>query len=123
MKLIIAGGRDFKDKELMKSGIISMFYKYGIIKEDLILISGCCRGADKLGEQVLKEMGVEDKNILKFPAHWVLYGNSAGPIRNKTMAIKADVLLAFWDGKSKGTYNMIHLMKDLNKIVEVVRYE
>jgi hypothetical protein len=34
---------------------------------------------------------------------------AAGPIRNRLMAENADVLIAFWDGLSKGTASMIKL--------------
>jgi hypothetical protein len=42
-----------------------------------------------------------------FPAEWITYGMKAGPIRNHGMAQYADALIAIWDGKSKGTGNMI----------------
>ena len=34
-----------------------------------------------------------------------MHGKSAGYIRNEQMAQNADALVAFWDGKSKGTKN------------------
>jgi hypothetical protein len=36
-------------------------------------------------------------------------GKSAGYIRNDEMAQYADMLIAFWDGTSKGTKHMIDL--------------
>ena len=47
---------------------------------------------------------------------------SAGPIRNKQMAEYADTLFAFWDGKSRGTKNMIDLAKKKNLHVIIVGY-
>ena len=36
------------------------------------------------------------------------YGRAAGPIRNTAMLdMKPDELIAFWDGRSRGTKNMI----------------
>lgn len=35
------------------------------------------------------------------------------------MGMKADALIAIWDGKSKGTNNMINIMNDLNKKVYI----
>jgi hypothetical protein len=43
-------------------------------------------------------------------------------MRNAEMAQFADGLLAFWDGESRGTDNMIQQMKRLGKPVKVVRY-
>ena len=42
---------------------------------------------------------------------WDKYGKSAGYIRNTEMAEAGDILVAFWDGKSKGTEHMINIMK------------
>jgi len=54
-----------------------------------------------------------------FPADWDTYGKSAGMRRNKEMGDYADELLAIWDGKSKGTGNMIAYMKSLGKPVQI----
>ena len=37
------------------------------------------------------------------PADWQRYGRGAGPIRNKQIVESADLVIAFWDGKSNGT--------------------
>ena len=49
--------------------------------------------------------------MTKFPADWNRFGRTAGPKRNKQMANYANTLVAFWDGKSRGTKNMIDLAK------------
>jgi hypothetical protein len=102
MKIIIAGSRTYNDYELLKR----------VCDETLSLIteivSGTANGADKLGERYAKEKGYP---IKQFPADWNKYGKSAGYIRNKQMAEYADALIAFWDGKSKGTKHMIDLAK------------
>ena len=38
------------------------------------------------------------------------------------MAEYADYLIAFWDGKSKGTNHMINIMKNINKHGSVFIY-
>ena len=55
-----------------------------------------------------------------FNADWNKHGRAAGPMRNKQMADYADVLIAVWDGQSKGTKNMIDQMNKLNKPVFIV---
>lgn len=102
MKVIIAGSRNFDDSYLM------------MIKMDKILenlpeveiVSGGAKGADTLGEQYAKTYG---HGLKIFPADWNKYGKSAGYIRNEEMAKYADCLVAFWDGKSRGTKHMIDL--------------
>jgi hypothetical protein len=112
MKLIIAGSRDFEDYEYLKENISSI---NGVITE---VVSGTARGADRLGERYADEHGIKCKKI---PANWDKYGKSAGYKRNEQMAKYADNLIAFWDGKSKGTGHMIDIAKRLGLNVHVVR--
>lgn len=115
MKVIIAGGRDFNN------------YKYLCQKVDKILskqinveiVSGVANGADKLGEMYAKD---RDFSIIKFPADWDTFGKSAGYRRNAEMAEYADALIAFWDGKSRGTKHMIDLAKSKNLKVRIFYY-
>ncbi len=68
-------------------------------------------GADALGERWAKE---NDIPVKVFPANWDKHGKAAGPIRNKQMAAYGEMLIAFWDGKSSGTGNMISLAEPYN---------
>tara|TARA_R110000737_G_scaffold337022_2_gene356960 strand:+ start:2447 stop:2806 length:360 start_codon:yes stop_codon:yes gene_type:complete len=119
MKVIIAGGRDFEDVPLMKGSFGSLC---GLLQQPLSpveVVSGGARGADACGEYVASEVFLPVK---VFPADWGKHGKSAGYIRNSEMADYADVLLAFWDGKSKGTKHMIDLALKKGLLVKVVRY-
>jgi hypothetical protein len=51
-------------------------------------------------------------DVLIFPAAWKELGAKAGPIRNKMIVANADAIVAFWDGKSRGTLNSIVLAED-----------
>lgn len=117
--VIIAGGRDFADYELLKQKVD--YYLSNKIKEGykIIIISGTAYGADKLGEKYAKEKGYK---IKRFPADWNKLGKSAGYIRNKEMAENADALIAFWDSKSRGTAHMINIAKDKKLLSRVVNY-
>lgn len=101
MKTIIAGSRDFNDYKIAKEFLES----FDNITE---VISGGARGADKIGEQWAKYKQIPLKI---FPAYWNMYGKSAGYRRNEQMAVYAEQLIAFWDGKSKGTMHMINIAK------------
>ena len=50
-----------------------------------------------------------DIRQFKVPAEWDKHGKAAGPIRNQEMLELhfPDLILAFWDGKSKGTGDMV----------------
>lgn len=115
MKIIIAGGRMFNDYNKLKESCDNIL----VNQKDVEIVSGTAAGADKLGERYAQEKGYEVK---KFPAQWDLYGKSAGYRRNQEMAEYADGLIAFWDGKSKGTKHMIDIAEKGGLKVRVIRY-
>ena len=117
-RVIIAGGRDFSDYELLKRKVL--FYTNEVNKDNLIIIlSGKAKGADSLGEKLAKEIGWK---VLEYPADWDTNGKSAGYIRNIEMAKNADALIAFWDEKSRGTKHMIDTAEKNNLLVRIVKY-
>jgi hypothetical protein len=119
LKIIIAGGRDFKDYPLLRNKCdyhLTEFLESGTHIE---IVSGRARGADKLGEKYAKERGFP---IKYFPADWETYGKGAGPVRNGWMADYADMLIAFWDMESTGTSNMISQATNKNLIIRVEYY-
>lgn len=69
------------------------------------VVSGKAPGVDALGDRWSIETGRGEST--PFPAKWHLHDKAAGPIRNQEMAEYADALIAIWDGKSRGTKNMI----------------
>ena len=112
-KLIIAGGRDFNDYELLQNTILPLLPS---ITE---IVSGTCRGADQLGERFAHEHNIP---IKQFPANWNLYGKSAGPRRNEQMAQYADACIVFWDGTSSGTKHMIKMATDYKLPLKIIKY-
>lgn len=114
MRVIIAGGRDFNDYKILCKVCDHMLSKSTSIE----IVSGAAKGADSLGEQY----AIDRLLVLKeFPADWSI-GKSAGYIRNKQMAQYADALIAFWNGKSKGTKHMIELAKSNGLKVKIQYY-
>jgi hypothetical protein len=121
MRLIIAGGRGFTDYGLLAETMYTVYDQEILGRYDtwLEIVSGKAKGADTLGEQFAKDLSIPVK---EFPADWKTHSLAAGPIRNKQMGDYADELLAFWDGYSKGTLNMIQYMNKLKKPVWVRMY-
>lgn len=115
-RVIIAGTRNFQDYRLLKEKI--SFYLSNT-PGDIIIFSGGCAGADKLGERYAREHKIEVK---KFPADWKRYGKGAGPLRNQQMANEATHCILFWDGISKGTKVMHELAKRAGLKIRVVNY-
>ena len=104
MKVIIAGGRDFTDYMKLASACDALLREVTVSE----IVSGTAKGADQLGERFANGGGYP---IKRFPADWDKHGKAAGPKRNAEMAEYADCLIAFWDGQSKGTKNMIDTAK------------
>lgn len=134
MRIIIAGGRDFDDYQHMQNMIGDIFWAY---EGDITIISGGASGADALGEKFAKKFGLE---VARYPAEWGetegkpnymigvtkggrKYWKGAGHARNETMAKNAHALIAFWDGRSKGTRHMIDTALSHKLTVHVFPYE
>ena len=112
MRVIVCGSRHLTDLDLVED----VLKKYDIS----FIISGGAGGADTLAElYALKE----NIGIRVYMAQWKTYGKSAGPIRNQEMLDlgKPDMVIAFWDGVSKGTKNMIEIAQKANIPVKIVK--
>lgn len=84
-----------------------------------VVIDGGAAGADRHARQVAAELGLHSATV---HARWDFYGKAAGPLRNKAMLqLRPDLVLAFWDGESKGTANMLLLAERAGVPMEVVR--
>ena len=122
LRMIIAGGRDFNDYDLLEYNVNEILKKYD---NKIRIISGTARGADRLGEIFAQNYRYE---LSRFPANLVLFGISAGYRRNAEMAKFAveneniGVLIAFWDGTSRGTKHMIDLAKRYNLNIHIIKY-
>lgn len=116
-KVIIAGGRDFGDYGTLRNSVDEVLRTKQY--RTICIVSGAARGADTLGETYAN---VNSYLCKVFPADWKKHGKAAGYIRNKKMAECADCLVAFWDGKSKGTKHMIDLAKERGLEVYVFNY-
>ena len=120
MKVIVAGGRDFKNYKLLKCTLDNFQQEYGNITE---VISGAAKGVDKLGEQYANENNIP---IKRFVPDWEGLGKKAGHVRNRQMGDYAKehngMLAAFWDKQSKGTKGMIDYAKNIGLKSVVVYY-
>jgi len=132
-RVIVAGGRTFNNE--------SMTFEYldrilgDLSKDKLEIVEGGANGADRLGRQWAISRGYPYKT---FEADWTnlaksdavirtrkdgqKYNAKAGHDRNAEMGEYATHLIAFWDGRSKGTKNMIDYAKSKGLKVKVVRY-
>ena len=127
-KVVVAGGRDFGNPKYHDKATCE---KHWLFLRDILcllllpgdkVISGDAPGADTLAVRWALSQS-EHVGLLRMPADWDRYGVSAGPIRNQAMSLKGDALIAFWDGRSKGTKHMIEAMTRKGGNVHIYRYE
>lgn len=80
MRIIVAGGRDFNDFELLElnlNRLINYLLKETVISKntEIEIVCGKAKGADTLGEEFAKKYGL---NIKYFPADWNRFGKNIG---------------------------------------------
>lgn len=105
MRVLVCGGRDFKDTTFVVNTLFRLEEEHGDFTE---VIHGGAPGADS-------EAGVfarlrHAKEIV-FRANWKKHGKAAGPIRNQRMLDegKPDLVVAFPGGR--GTASMVRIAK------------
>ena len=80
------------------------------------LISGGAQGIDACARSYAKQKGLAITEI--FPCY-ARYSRAAPLRRNEEIVRRADMVLAFWDGKSPGTKYVIDQCKKQKKTVTV----
>ncbi|MBY0514854.1 MAG: DUF2493 domain-containing protein [Gemmataceae bacterium] len=113
MRVLITGGRDFGDRELLFGALDRLHAAHGFTA----LIHGDAKGADRLAGEWADARGV---SVEAHPADWKKHGRGAGPIRNqKMLEQKPGLVVAFPGGK--GTADMVRRAKEAG--IEVVAVE
>lgn len=100
MKVIVAGGRDFNNYSFVEKKLNELLTPV----ENVTIISGGAKGVDALGERYATEHNLP---IERYPADWDTHSKGAGLIRNAQMVEVGDKLIAFWNGESLGTKNVV----------------
>lgn len=112
MKLAIVGSREINNYGIIEEKIKSN-YDIGSIQ---MIISGGARGVDQLAEIFAKKYKIELK---VYNPDWNTYGVKAAFIRNTLICENSDQIVAFWDGKSKGTKMTLDIAKRLGKPIRL----
>lgn len=84
------------------------------------IISGGAYGVDSLAEKYAKENKI---SLVKILPNYDKFGKTATLTRNIEIIKRADYVLCFWDGKSRGTAHVISNCIKLYKNVKVILLE
>ncbi len=107
MKILIVGSRKINDIKIEK-----------YIREDVdLVISGGAAGVDAIAERYADAKGIS-KLIIR--PEYEKYGRAAPLKRNELMVDLADKVLAFWDGRSRGTKYTIEYARKRGKETETI---
>ena len=129
VKVAIVGSRSFtpifgniskqhsRTRYLINAAMKNLYEDQPVLSK---IISGGADGADKYGEAYAAWEGVETE-ILR--PDWEKHGNSAGYLRNAVIVEKADIIVAYWDGESKGTKHTIELAIKQRKPLIIIRID
>lgn len=100
MNVAVIGSRGFRDYTFLSKTL----RQFSISK----IISGGALGADRLARRFALTYRI---NFLEFKPDYELHGKVAPLIRNHSIISSADVVVAFWDGKSSGTAHALHIAR------------
>lgn len=127
MKVVVCGSRRFPDPLGATAQIVRRIQS---LPDDAIVIHGDAAGADRIAGKAAENVGIQ---VVRVPAKWEEHvpgcscGNrswclQAGLRRNLEMLdMNPDLVIAFWDGFSRGTKHTIEHASGRGISVEVVR--
>lgn len=109
MRVIVTGSRKWRDRNRIANRLADL-------PPDTTIVVGYDtqrdkpHGVDRIAYQEAQKLGLL---VEAHAADWEAHQKAAGAIRNKHMAsLGADRCLAFWDGLSTGTFDMMgHAVK------------
>jgi hypothetical protein len=113
MTVAIIGSRNYVNRAKVHAVLDALHLNSTMNK----IVSGGAVGPDTFAEEWCI---AHTFPFTKFAADWTAHGKSAGFIRNTLIIDAANIVIAFWDGASKGTAHSIKLAKQQNKKVIIV---
>ena len=81
------------------------------------IVSGGAKGIDSCAAEYARRKGLV---LVEFFPEYDLYGRGAPIVRNKKIVDYSDMVIAFWDGKSRGTKSVIDYCGKIGKECRIV---
>jgi hypothetical protein len=110
VRVAIVGSREYPDPQEVRAYVADL-------PPETIVVSGGARGVDTTAAFAAVRRGLTCEVIR---ADWRRHGKRAGFLRNREVVARADRVVAFWDGESRGTKHAIDLARAAGKSVEVI---
>ena len=106
MKIAVIGSRKLKVEDLWQ------YLPEGVTE----IVSGGAAGIDTFAREYAVANGIK---ITEFLPDYARYGRGAPIRRNLQIIDHADMVLAFWDGSSRGTKHVIDICRKKNKNLKI----
>lgn len=101
MRVLVTGSSKWDERNV---GVIQD--RLATLPAETTIIHGCGMGVDTFAGRAAKTLGFE---IEEYPPDFEQYGKEATSKRNIQMTeAEPDVCIAFWDGKSYGTFHTMY---------------
>ena len=81
------------------------------------IVSGGAKGVDTYAREFAEKKGIR---LIEHLPDYAKYARVAPLVRNRLIIDDCDKVLAFWDGKSRGTKQTLDYAKTRNKYVKIV---
>lgn len=109
MRIAVVGSRDITVTDIEK-------YVLGCDE----IVSGGARGVDACAAEYARYNGIK---LTEFLPDYKRYGRAAPIVRNREIVDYADLVVAFWNGRSKGTLSVIKYAEKVGKECRVILCE
>lgn len=108
--MLVCGSRTFNDARVVEE-------RMSRLPMGTTFIVGGARGADSIAEVLARSW---EAHVMVIKPDWDTHGKRAGFLRNLQMLDQnPDLVLAFWDGESKGTQHTIREARKRGIPVEI----
>lgn len=119
MNIVVCGTRTFMDRKYIYRKLDHL--TKNLDRRKLVVYNGDCKGPDKIAQDWAMQYLAAWKN---YKAEWYGKWPECGPIRNREMLKEAvaegkTVVVAFWDGASKGSADCIKQARKMGLEVRV----
>ena len=113
MKIAVVGSRNYPYERLVRGFIQRVAAK----DPETVIVSGGARGVDSWAADEARKCGlIVEEHI----PDWEADGRRAGFLRNATIVARSEVIVAFWDGESRGTLDTIQKTQRAGKRLFVI---